>query len=283
MSLSRNLLTASRSRQASLRWTRLLLGCLIVAVACGRAPQSPNSGRGGAANDPSSSPGSNGAASSKGARSGGPAAQGAATPGAFCYKGGKDPSQVSPECAALPDQPPDQPLITGKRWELLSWDRATAWWPYRPIFRWEPMRPSFEEAIYAYSNEGGTHGDPSAVTASLDVFYQIPPDTVEKHSIWRVMEAGGFTVSFSYWAPGETAPVLFYSDAASTDHQVTVRGHSAWVHDMHKPRDNRDSLRIQWNEARPNGGTLFWRIGVNPLRYSEQQTIDFINSLRETS
>ena len=168
---------------------------------------------------------------------------------------------------------PDEPFIRNAESKRVSWEEAHDWWDHRELLQGKLAEAT--EVIYALpGKKTSSLGSNSAVVA----FYQ-KGARVDEHSYWRFVDEGGIEVRVTHYAPGSVVP---YAAPIWADKQVRVRGHLADLLELRRSEGDGNNWRtIRWRIQQSNGSTLLWQIGNHPNLYSEQQTIDFIERLRE--
>lgn len=180
---------------------------------------------------------------------------------------------------------PSPPWASHKWVRQVSWEAALSWWPDRPLLRALSLpKPGSEEAVFAGAPGGGTAGSPRSQYAGIFVWYQYPPRVVRTDSFNEVIEGGGYAVFVTYHPPGTVPPWTGNPLLLKSQRPVVVRGHSARLMELRKEPvgdSNVDWRAIRWEESSPDGGVVQWEISTHPLKYTEQESIDFVDRLAE--
>ena len=169
---------------------------------------------------------------------------------------------------------PDEPFIRNAESKRVSWTEALEWWEHGELLQGKLADAT--EVIYALPNRKKTSS--LASNSAVVTFYQKGAG-VDEHSYWRFVDEGGIEVRVTHYAPESVVP---YAAPIWADKQVRVRGHMADLLELRRSGGDGNNWRtIRWRIQRSNGSTLLWQIGNHPDLYDEQQTIDFIERLRE--
>ncbi|HVE91483.1 MAG TPA: hypothetical protein VNE62_04140 [Actinomycetota bacterium] len=184
--------------------------------------------------------------------------------------------------------PTPAPFAKEKVRERITLEQALEWWPHRPVLRvGTAPKPGGEEAWFATSKDGGRKGDPNKEYTILTLVLQYPPDTAETKTYYQITDAGGATISMRFFPPG-------LPPKTPGGKQVLVRNRPATMWELYKqPHPEKTAWRefadqdiraVNWSEALPNDrGHVDWIVEMNPRLYSEEQTLEFVNSLVEAS
>lgn len=177
--------------------------------------------------------------------------------------------------------------------EKVTWEQLTAWWPYRPLLRFDPQKPpkpGGSETFWVSSKKGGLKGDPRKEFTTASVFFEVPPNTTDRVDYFGVLDTGGVILTARFYPPS-----VPFDKANIGGKLIVIRGFPARMTELRKDlppeeenewRSNAtDNVRfIQWQQDGPNkNGVIDWLIVTDPTIFTEQQAIDLANSLRDVN
>ncbi|HVL82593.1 MAG TPA: hypothetical protein VM840_13465 [Actinomycetota bacterium] len=209
---------------------------------------------------------------------------------------GTRPGSPRPGSAARRTPTPEAPgtpvpYARVKENEAVTWEQALAWWPYRPLLRYNgPPKPGLDgsEAVFATSQKGGRKGDPRKEFSVLTVFWQVPGTDSSNSTYLAMVEAGGMAVSARFYPPS-----IPFEKTAQGGKAVVVRGTNAWMTELRTDRaeaekeswreyGSQDIRYIQWQEYLPrDSGTIDWLVMTHATGWTERESVDAVNAMVE--
>lgn len=174
------------------------------------------------------------------------------------------------------------------RIEEVSWEAALRWWPYRPVLDGESaIRPGAAERLFVSSETGGRDGDPRSELSGITLVYEYPDASADDVDLQGVVDGGGLVVGVNFYPPEGPSP----SAGDLNSKPVIVRDHPAHMTEIRRdgedaPAEGRyqgnvDLRTVFWARPLDSGGTLRWHVANSPEEYSEQETLEWIDGLRE--
>lgn len=186
---------------------------------------------------------------------------------------------------ASPSRPSSGERVAGvtsygeSRGEQVSMGRLLEWWPFRPLLR--NSATTARESFFAASETGGTRGDPRKELAGAMVLYTSGGSDPDAADFWQLLAAGAWEVKMYHFPAGEA--VTFSHDAfRKMSRTVVVRNRPARLLAVREgPQSNVTWRSVRWEEAAPGGGVVQFIISNHPDRYTDDETLQFIESLVE--
>lgn len=167
--------------------------------------------------------------------------------------------------------------LAGPDWEALStWEEAREWWgEHAPLLRAVqfPGADGPTENLF-WSDDTELGGD-----RFLMAVYSYDKADPSTNSQWEILDTHGLILRFRHVRPGNTPA---YAHPFWTKKVVQVRGHPAKLFEARRSEGSNVDWRVVYWETpseEQQGALVQYSIDVSPERYSEEQTIEFINRL----
>lgn len=186
-------------------------------------------------------------------------------------------------CGAEGCKPGDPlgPVAFIKGMELVSWSAGTEWWPHGALVRSVPAPDrASQESVFRFPSFRSRVPNPTKDMAGISVFYWNDRGSPFEAYFDDIRASGGIQVSVTFYPPGEHVP---WSEGFFEQKAVVVRGHAARMVELRKDQNaNVDWRAVRWEEP-ATGGTLQWEISNHPDVYTTEETLAFIEALKEVS